>query len=255
MLRMLNLGCGKRFHADWINVDFHSCAPEVQACDLSCGLPFPDADFDVVYHSHLLEHFPRRQGPELLRQCLRVLKPGGVLRCAVPDLEAMARQYLVQLEGALAGDAQSRQRYEWIMLEMFDQMARERSGGEMLEYWKCQPMPAEDYVYERVGAEARQARAALRAAGKLRPAEAPAVEHPRPDAATLGAFRLSGEVHHWLYDRYSLARALEQAGFVQPRPCRADESAIPGFNAYLLDLEPDGSTRKPDSLFMEAVKP
>jgi predicted SAM-dependent methyltransferase len=254
MLRMLNLGCGKRFHADWINVDFHANAPEVIACDLSQGLPFPDADFDVVYHSHVLEHFPRQQGLGFLRECWRVLKPGGLLRCAVPDLEAMARLYLSLLEGALAGNAQSRERYEWIMLELFDQMVRERSGGEMLEHWKRQPMPAEDFVFERVGAEARQARDALRAAGKLRPPEAQAVAPARPDAAAIGAFRLSGEAHHWMYDRYSLARALETAGFSAPRPCRAHESAIPGFGAYLLDVEPDGAVRKPDSLFMEAAK-
>jgi predicted SAM-dependent methyltransferase len=254
MLRMLNLGCGKRFHPDWVNVDFCACAPEVLACDLSQGLPFPDADFDVVYHSHVLEHFPRQHGLGFLRECRRVLKPGGILRCAVPDLEAMARLYLSLLEGALAGDQRSRERYEWIMLEMFDQMVRERSGGEMLEYWKREPMPAEDFVIERVGGEVRQALAALRSAGKTRPADAPPPEPlPRPDAAAIGAFRVSGEAHHWMYDRYSLARALEEAGFAQPHPCRADESAIPGFNAYLLDIEPDGAVRKPDSLFMEAV--
>ncbi len=255
MRRMLNLGCGGRFHPDWVNVDFRACAPEVMACDLSRGLPFPDASFDVAYHSHLLEHFPRAQAGGFLRECLRVLKPGGVLRCAVPDFEAMARQYLAQLEGALAGDEGNRERYQWIMLEMLDQMVRERSGGEMLDYWKQDPMPAQEYVFARVGAEARQARAALRAAGKLRPAGVAAPAPARPDPAAIGAFRSSGEVHHWLYDRHSLAQALLAAGFVQPRPCRADESAIPGFNAYLLDIEADGGVRKPDSLFMEAVKP
>jgi hypothetical protein len=34
--------------------------------------------------------------------------------------------------------------------------------------------------------------------------------------------------------------------------CRADESQILNFHAYYLDIEPDGSVRKPDSLFMEA---
>jgi len=76
MLRMLNLGCGKRFHPDWVNVDFCASAPEVLACDLSQGLPFPDADFDVVYHSHVLEHFPRPHGLGFLCECRRVLKPG-----------------------------------------------------------------------------------------------------------------------------------------------------------------------------------
>lgn len=253
MLRMLNLGCGKRFHADWVNVDFHSSGPEVLACDLAQGLPFPDAEFDVVYHSHVLEHFPKAQGLAFLRQCLRVLKPGGVLRCAVPDFEAMARLYLSLLEGARTGDAQSRDRYEWIMLEMFDQMVRERSGGEMLAHWKREPMPAEDFVIERVGGEVRQALAAVRAAKKAGSAAPPPTG--RPGAEAIGAFRLSGEVHHWMYDRYSLARLLEAAGFAGPRPCRADESAIPGFNAYLLDVEADGAVRKPDSLFMEAEKP
>ena len=36
--------------------------------------------------------------------------------------------------------------------------------------------------------------------------------------------------------------------------CKADELRIPKFNAYLLDIEVNGSVRKPDSLFMEAVK-
>ncbi|MCM0753974.1 methyltransferase domain-containing protein [Desulfovibrio aminophilus] len=250
MARMLNLGCGRRFHPDWVNVDFRSSGPGVLACDLSRGLCFADQSFDVVYHSHVLEHFPKPQAPGFLRECLRVLRPGGVLRCAVPDLETIARLYLRLLEGASAGDSTSRERYEWIMLELLDQMVRERSGGEMLAHWKREPMPAEDFVIERVGSEVRRALAAVRAAKRAAPAA-----WTRPTAAEIGAFRLSGEAHHWMYDRYSLARLLEEAGFKEPRVRRADESAIPGFNAFLLDIEADGSTRKPDSLFMEAFRP
>jgi hypothetical protein len=58
-----------------------------------------------------------------------------------------------------------------------------------------------------------------------------------------------------MYDRYSLGVLLRNTGFQDIRVCRADESFIPNFNEYLLDLEADGSIRKPDSLFMEAQKP
>jgi hypothetical protein len=57
-----------------------------------------------------------------------------------------------------------------------------------------------------------------------------------------------------MYDRYSLGKLLKQAGFREVRVFRADESMIANFNSYLLDIEPDGSVRKPDSLFMEGRK-
>jgi hypothetical protein len=69
-----------------------------------------------------------------------------------------------------------------------------------------------------------------------------------------GVFRNSGEIHRWMYDRYSLRRLLEQAGFIDVRICRADESRIPDFNSYNLDVV-EGKVRKPVSLFMEGIKP
>ena len=69
-----------------------------------------------------------------------------------------------------------------------------------------------------------------------------------------GVFRNSGEVHRWLYDRFSLSRLLQQAGLIDIRSCTADESSIPDFATYNLDVL-HGKIRKPDSLFMEAIKP
>jgi hypothetical protein len=57
-----------------------------------------------------------------------------------------------------------------------------------------------------------------------------------------------------MYDRFSLRRALERAGFFEVRICAADESAIPGFARYGLETT-DGRARKPDSLYMEGRKP
>ena len=71
-------------------------------------------------------------------------------------------------------------------------------------------------------------------------------------AQDIGVFRLSGEVHRCMYDRYSLARALDEAGFLSPRIVGPAESAIDGWANFHLDTEPDGQVYKPDSLFMEA---
>jgi hypothetical protein len=74
-------------------------------------------------------------------------------------------------------------------------------------------------------------------------------------AVDLGRFRLNGEIHQWMYDRYSLGRAMEQAGFRGPVVQMAHQSLISDWSRYYLDTESDGSIYKPDSLYMEAVKP
>jgi hypothetical protein len=76
----------------------------------------------------------------------------------------------------------------------------------------------------------------------------------QPSPRQVGDFRALGEVHKWMYDRYSLSVLLNQAGFQQFKVCACNESQIPTFNSYLLDINADGSIRKPDSLFMEARK-
>ncbi|MBW1728369.1 MAG: glycosyltransferase [Deltaproteobacteria bacterium] len=250
--RLLNLGCGNRYHSAWTNVDFTSTGPGVIAHDLTKGIPFADQSFDVVYHSHLLEHFSRDAAPQFIQECYRVLKPGGIIRMVVPDLETIARLYLILLEKSLAGDTEAQKRYEWILLELFDQMVRNHPGGAMLEYWRQNPMPAEDFVLERAGSEVKNVIAQL-SAQPQNPAQPPS--RTDLDPLTIGKFRLSGEVHQWMYDRYSLGKLLREAGFEDVRVCQADESNIPDFKTYLLDIEADGSVRKPDSLFMEARKP
>jgi hypothetical protein len=72
--------------------------------------------------------------------------------------------------------------------------------------------------------------------------------------ADVGKFRLSGEVHYWMYDSYSLSKLLESVGFKEILKYSANQSQIPSFNTYKLDIESDGSIRKPDSLFLECRK-
>src|SRR5688572_13614475 len=105
MHKLLNVGCGGHFHPAWTNLDLNAATPDVLKHDLREGLPFPADYFDAVYHSHVLEHLARDEASRFLAGCYRVLRPGGVLRVVVPDLEAIARLYLQTLEGAVAGDS------------------------------------------------------------------------------------------------------------------------------------------------------
>jgi predicted SAM-dependent methyltransferase len=276
-MRALNLGCGSRFRTGWVNYDISPAGPEVRRCNLRAGVCEESGSFDVVYLSHVLEHFDRKSGLALLKECCRVLKAKGVVRVVVPDLEGIAKTYLQAMARALEGDAEWQQRYEWIMLELYDQTVRERSGGEMLRYLRQEPVPAVDFVLARLGEEARSVMQGARRQKYIREERSPlsgrmksgsrfilrsvrrklaalALGQENLRALNLGRFRLGGELHLWMYDRYSLGKTLELAGFAEPTVRAADESFIPGWSQHCLDTEPDGSAYKPDSLYMEATR-
>jgi len=259
-MKLLNLGCGNRFDKDWINIDFSSCHPSVRAHNLLESIPLPDSYVDLVYHSHLLEHFPRSRAVLFLGECRRVLKPGGVIRVAAPDLEGITRAYLQSLEDAKAGKKGGAERHEWMTIELLDQMVREKSGGEMLAYLSQETIPAEEFIFKRLGTEAKRIVENVRAANKkgvlssLKGLVVSARSGKGSDRR-VAVFRRSGEVHKWMYDSYSLRRAMEASGFTGVVDRNASESYISEWAKYNLDTEPDGSVYKPDSFYMEGRRP
>lgn len=89
----LHLGCGKRdFGSDWIHVD-RADYPHVKYTNV-VDLPFEDNTVEVIYASHLFEYFDREEAKKVLKEWRRVLKPGGILRLAVPDFRALCEIYL-----------------------------------------------------------------------------------------------------------------------------------------------------------------
>lgn len=92
--RGINLGCGGMTFKDWLNIDEsqpHHC--DIM-CDLTKGLPFlPDGQFDLVYSEHFLEHISRKAAMDLLRECFRSLRSGGVMRIAMPCLDDIVKNY------------------------------------------------------------------------------------------------------------------------------------------------------------------
>ena len=63
--------------------------------DIIKGLPCKDNSVDILYASHVLEHLPLKEFRKSLKECRRILKPGGTFRAVVPNLKYYIDQYLV----------------------------------------------------------------------------------------------------------------------------------------------------------------
>ena len=155
-MRILNLGCGTRTSTAAVNIDwapplrlkasragrvvaplvvrgarrelYDAMAGELLPHDLRKGIPFATGSVDAVYHSHVLEHIDRGAVPGFLTEIRRVLRPGGVHRIVVPDLEQAARAYLASLEAGL-GSPEPVHDHDTTVHGLLEQSVRRESAG------------------------------------------------------------------------------------------------------------------------------
>jgi predicted SAM-dependent methyltransferase len=106
---MLHLGSGPIRKAGFLNVDLFPGGD--LTLDLRRGLPFASNCCRMIFSEHFLEHLGY---PEtiilLLVECLRVLRPGGVLMFSVPDTEWPLKDYA---DGSNAPYFQACSQYSW----------------------------------------------------------------------------------------------------------------------------------------------
>tara|TARA_B100000787_G_C16142409_1_gene272611 strand:+ start:164 stop:1006 length:843 start_codon:yes stop_codon:yes gene_type:complete len=269
--KLLNLACGSKTSSvgDWSNVDFFSPILGVLQMDILKGLKFQNNTFDVVYTAQFIEHITLDQAAFVLKEVNRVLKPGGTLRIVTPDLEEMAESYLSALKSLKTqNNFFVEKQYEWLRLEIFDQVLRDSSGGEMVDFFQDVDQAMDKYLIDRIGHTYVSSiksnntsplrRSVKDVIGKL---------HKVPQRikslvgsmltsadAKVGKFRRSGEVHLYVHDLFSLTRILSQAGFVGVSREDAYSSTIFDWEKYHLDIV-DGLVDAPVSLYVEAKKP
>jgi len=98
----LNLGAGgNQLPPPWRNHDMDM--------DLRTPLPFADGTVDLIFAEHCVEHITPTEAWRFFKECRRVLKPGGVLRIAVPSIEKVWAhadgEYLLWMSKAGFGEA------------------------------------------------------------------------------------------------------------------------------------------------------
>jgi predicted SAM-dependent methyltransferase len=114
----LHLGCATKALTGFINVDIRDMPGVDMIDDISRLKKFLDESADLIYVSHVLEHFGRREYKEVIKRWHAVLKDGGVLRIAVPDFEKIVEHYnenhdLELLRGFLYGGQNYAQNYHY----------------------------------------------------------------------------------------------------------------------------------------------
>jgi SAM-dependent methyltransferase len=122
--KKLHIGCFDRVYPGWINTDitphiFISQFPilplillkvnrmssmryeqhrmgifrQVKYLDVTKKFPWPDNTFSYIYTAHMLEHLYRDDALKCLSEVYRVLKPSGIFRIVVPDLDQLIQEY------------------------------------------------------------------------------------------------------------------------------------------------------------------
>ena len=183
-------------------------------------MPYDNDIIDVVYHSHLLEHLDRKRAPDFLRECRRVLKSGGILRVVVPDLELHIQRYYEAVALLQRSPERGRRLHSQAIWDLFYYCVRTERLDESQQTYETNLS-----LQKRI------------------------VRWLFPyDAVKMG------ELHRWMYDRYSLQSLLIECGFREPRVETATTSRIDGWVTFCLDTEADGTIYKPESLFVEAIK-
>jgi predicted SAM-dependent methyltransferase len=98
--KKLHLACGNNILDGWANIDLVG-NNTVIGWDLRYQLPISAGSIELIFCEHFLEHLTLKQGNLFLIDCLRVLRPGGVLRISTPSLEVVIKEYLSGLTPGL----------------------------------------------------------------------------------------------------------------------------------------------------------
>jgi SAM-dependent methyltransferase len=250
---------------------------EVRYHDVRRPLPFADKTFDAAYALHIIEHLTPAEAASLVNELCRVLKPGGILRISTPDLEDTCRSYLRQLDECRTSRSHLNMvRYRWAVLEVLDQLVRERSGGLMAQACAVGDFDPE-FARRRYGdvfdefspsrpAHTSRDKSLFERLAALTLSSLIASIRWRVGAAVDPSYRTwlktflseprnTGELNKWMYDELSLETLLEAGGF---RECRRQDyrsSMIPGWDRYSLDQSTRGTHAIEPSLYFEARKP
>jgi predicted SAM-dependent methyltransferase len=89
----LHLGASDHVLDDWLNTDISPHSKSVVYLDATKRFPFGDSTFHYIVGEHMIEHLEYHGAEVMMRECFRILKPGGRVRFATPDLQVLLALY------------------------------------------------------------------------------------------------------------------------------------------------------------------
>jgi len=89
----LQIGAGYNLLSGWLNTTLYPLAAGAVYLDASQPFPIPMGAFDYVFSEHVIEHLEIDEAASMLRECARILKGGGRIRLATPDLAQIIALY------------------------------------------------------------------------------------------------------------------------------------------------------------------
>jgi SAM-dependent methyltransferase len=95
-MNRLNWGCGPIAPYGWVNSDINPWPGVDVVADIRGGLPLPEGTFDYVVSIHALGDLPYVALDPALAELKRVLRPHGVLRLGLPDLDKAIAAYMAK---------------------------------------------------------------------------------------------------------------------------------------------------------------
>jgi SAM-dependent methyltransferase len=89
-IRKLQIGALGNLLDGWLNTDFEPISLDVIYLDATQPFPLPDNSLDYIFSEHQIEHIGYDESQFMLRECFRVLRPGGRIRITTPNLQFLA---------------------------------------------------------------------------------------------------------------------------------------------------------------------
>jgi SAM-dependent methyltransferase len=198
----LQIGAGNNRLDGWINSDLEPTSDQIIFINTLEKLPFDDHPVDYVFCEHMIEHINYQGGLFMLRECYRIMKPGGKIRIATPDAEKIAGLFDPQ-------KTSNQKRYlEWssrvgIGLYSFEKSEMKKRRPE----WDIDPVHINTYF--------------------------PDASQDSVCFVVNNFFRSYG--HQFLYDVKTLTAALCEAGFInvaQYSPGKSNDINLQGLEAH-----------------------
>ena len=92
-VKRLHLGAGTNSLPGWFTTDLFPESRDVFRLDATRPLPIKDNSFDFIFCEHMIEHISWIDALGMLKECNRILRPGGIIRISTPDLAVLLHLY------------------------------------------------------------------------------------------------------------------------------------------------------------------